>query len=244
LSQFRYMGNGTLSHDTSGRGFARLDPKFFRESFLSWVQAVFEVTEGQVIAIDGKTLLRSHDKGSGWEAIGMVSAWATANHLVLGQVNVETRSNEITAIPALLAILDLTGCIIAIDAEHAYEGLIRSLKCFGGVPREVLVDNQKATVLRPAKGSAPRFNDRLLDLSGHSGLRREPAAPIVPRPKARASGWWATSSSTSSFATVPSGVGNTSISWPSSGCKPWLTGACMARSGQWWPTALPASSHI
>lgn len=116
LGQFLDLTNGIPSHDTFGRVFALLDPKTFRQSFLSWVQAVFEVTGGQVIAIDGKTLRRSHDKTLGKEAISIVSAWATANHLVLGQIKVETKSNEITAIPLLLAVLDLTGCIVTIDA--------------------------------------------------------------------------------------------------------------------------------
>ena len=116
LGQFLDLGNGIPSHDTFGRVFARLDAQAFRESFLSWVQAVFTVTAGQVIAIDGKTLRRSHDRTLGKEAISMVSAWATANHLVLGQVKVDSKSNEITAIPALLAMLELTGCIVTIDA--------------------------------------------------------------------------------------------------------------------------------
>ena len=119
LSQFLDLENGIPSHDTIGRVFARLDPQSFRQSFLSWVQAVFEVTEGQVLAVDGKRLRRSHDKGLGKEAISMVSAWATANHLVLGQVKVKSKSNEITAIPALLAILDLTGCIVTMRISPA-----------------------------------------------------------------------------------------------------------------------------
>lgn len=115
LGQFLDLKNGIPSHDTFGRVFARVDPEQFRHGFLSWVQAVFEVTSGQVIALDGKQLRRSHDKTLGKKAINMVSAWATTNHLVLGQVKVETKSNEITAIPALLAVLDITGCIVTID---------------------------------------------------------------------------------------------------------------------------------
>jgi predicted transposase YbfD/YdcC len=116
LGQFLDLKNGIPSHDTFGRVFARLDAEAFRQSFLSWVQAVFTVTSGQVVAIDGKTLRRSHDKGLGKEAINMVSAWATANHLVLGQVKVASKSNEITAIPALLAMLEVSGCIVTVDA--------------------------------------------------------------------------------------------------------------------------------
>jgi predicted transposase YbfD/YdcC len=116
LSRFLDLKNGIPSHDTFGRVFARLDPEQFRQSFLSWVQAVFNVTDGQVIAVDGKELRRSHDKGLGKRAIRMISAWATANRLVLGQQKVGNRSSEITAIPKLLKLLDINGCIITIDA--------------------------------------------------------------------------------------------------------------------------------
>lgn len=116
LSRFLNLENGIPSHDTFGRVFARIDPEQFRQSFLSWVQAVFEVTDGQVIAIDGKQLRRSHDKGVGKRAIRMISAWATANRIVLGQRKVGNRSSEITAIPKLLKLLDISGCIITIDA--------------------------------------------------------------------------------------------------------------------------------
>ena len=116
LSRFLDLKNGIPSHDTFGRVFARLDPEQFQQSFLSWVQAVFEVTDGQVIAIDGKQLRRSHDKGVGKGAIRMVSAWATANRIVLGQRKVGNRSSEITVIPKLLKLLDISGCIVTIDA--------------------------------------------------------------------------------------------------------------------------------
>ncbi len=81
-----------------------------------WVSAVSEVTRGQVVAIDGKTLRRSHNRFIGKSAIHMVSAWASSNGLVLGQTKVDERSNEITAIPQLLSVLDLSGCIVTIDA--------------------------------------------------------------------------------------------------------------------------------
>ena len=96
--------------------FARLDPEQFQACFLRWMNAVAEVIGGQVIAIDGKVLRRSHDKGIGKAAIDMVSAWATANRLVLGQVKVDEKSNEIKAIPQLLEALAISGCIVTIDA--------------------------------------------------------------------------------------------------------------------------------
>ena len=83
---------------------------------MDWVSSVNRLTQGQVIALDGKTLRRSHDRNSGKEAIHMVSAWASENSLVLGQTKVDEKSNEITAIPELLKLLDLSGCIVTIDA--------------------------------------------------------------------------------------------------------------------------------
>jgi predicted transposase YbfD/YdcC len=109
------LPNGIPSHDTFGRVFARLDPVQFEACFLEWVQSLTESIEG-VIAIDGKKLRRSHDKANGKKALHMVSAWAAENRLVLAQVAVDQKSNEITAIPELLRRLSLSGCIITIDA--------------------------------------------------------------------------------------------------------------------------------
>lgn len=116
LRQFMDLENGIPSHDTFGRVFARLDPEQFQTCFISWVRAVFQVTQGQVVAVDGKSLRRSYDRTNGREAIHVVSAWAMESHLVLGQQTVQAKSNEITAIPKLLRLLDIAGCIITIDA--------------------------------------------------------------------------------------------------------------------------------
>jgi predicted transposase YbfD/YdcC len=116
FEQFLELEHGIPSHDTFGRVFAQLDPQQFQSSFLNWVQAVFEVTGGQVVPIDGKKLRRSHDRSNDRQAIWMVSAWAAENKLVLGQVKVDDKSNEITAIPELLRVLELTGCIVTLDA--------------------------------------------------------------------------------------------------------------------------------
>ena len=116
LAGFLDLTNGIPSHDTFGRVFARIDPEEFQGCFLAWIRAVFAVTDGQVIALDGKQLRRSHDNVNGKAAIYMVSAWATANRLVLGQVKVDDKSNEVTAIPELLSLLELAGCIVTIDA--------------------------------------------------------------------------------------------------------------------------------
>jgi predicted transposase YbfD/YdcC len=114
--EFLKLPNGIPSHDTFNRVFNRLDPEQFQSCFINWINAASQIIEGQVIAIDGKVLRRSHDQGIGKAAIDMVSAWATANHLVLGQVKVDEKSNEITAIPQLLKVLEISGCIITIDA--------------------------------------------------------------------------------------------------------------------------------
>ena len=116
LRTFLKLPNGIPSHDTFGRVFAALDPEVFGRCFSSWIAAVSKVTKGSVVAIDGKTLRRSFDKGSEKAAIHMVSAWADGNELVLGQVKTEEKSNEITAIPKLLSMLELSGCIVTIDA--------------------------------------------------------------------------------------------------------------------------------
>jgi len=110
------LPNGIPSHDTFNRLFARLNPEQFQANFLKWTMAVNNIIGTQVIAIDGKVLRRSHDKGIGKAAIDMVSAWATANSLVLGQVKTNEKSNEITAIPQLLEALEVAGCIVTIDA--------------------------------------------------------------------------------------------------------------------------------
>jgi predicted transposase YbfD/YdcC len=116
LKTFLKLPNGIPSHDTFGRVFAALSPQEFESSFMEWVQAINQLTQGQVIAIDGKQLRGSHDSGIGKNAIYMVSAWATENQLVLGQRKVDDKSNEITAIPKLLKLLEVKGCIVMMDA--------------------------------------------------------------------------------------------------------------------------------
>lgn len=117
------LPNGIPSHDTFGRVFARLDAERFEECFMNWVRAVSGVLGGPVVAIDGKTIRRSHDKFIGKSAIHMVSAWAEGSNLILGQTKVDDRSNEITAIPELLQMLDVSGCIVTIDAMGCQKGI-------------------------------------------------------------------------------------------------------------------------
>lgn len=110
------LPNGIPSHDTFGRVFSMLDAQQFQLAFYEWVLAVNEIVQGQIINIDGKRLAGSEDKFLGKRAIYMVSAWAEENEIVLGQRKVAEKSNEITAIPELLKVLAISGCIVTIDA--------------------------------------------------------------------------------------------------------------------------------
>lgn len=116
LREFLALPNGIPSHDTFGRVFSLLQPEAFEDCFRSWVASIRAVIPGEIIAVDGKTLRRSHDRTAGLAALHLVSAWAAANRVVLGQVATEAKSNEITAIPQLLALLRIKGCIVTIDA--------------------------------------------------------------------------------------------------------------------------------
>jgi predicted transposase YbfD/YdcC len=116
LKTFLALPNGMPSHDTLGRALARLGPDHFRDAFIRWVQSVAQVTDGEVVAIDGKTLRRSYDRADATSTLHRVSAWANANGLVLGQRQTDAKSNEITAIPELLDLLALDGCIVTLNA--------------------------------------------------------------------------------------------------------------------------------
>ena len=113
---FLELPGGIPSHDTFGQVFSRLDPEQFQSCFMGWTEEVAQLAQGEVVAIDGKTVRRSHDRNSGKQAIHLVSAWASANTMTLGQVKSREKSNEITAIPRLLELLALQGCIVTIDA--------------------------------------------------------------------------------------------------------------------------------
>lgn len=132
LKQFLELPHGIPSHDTFGRVFALLNAKQFQRRFIRWIRAVYEVTQGQIVAIDGKRLRRSHDKTLGKNAIHIVSAWATENELVLGQVKTDEKSNEITVIPQLLAVLEISGCIVTLDAIGCQKKIAQQIIDQGG----------------------------------------------------------------------------------------------------------------
>jgi predicted transposase YbfD/YdcC len=127
LTSFLALPNGIPSHDTFGRVFARIDPTQFQHCFMRWMREIYRVTHGEVVPIDGKTLRHSFDTELDLAPIHMVSAWATRNRLVLGQLKVADKSNEITAIPALLKTLDIAGCIVTMDAMGCQKAIARQI---------------------------------------------------------------------------------------------------------------------
>ena len=127
LKRFFPFENGIPKHDTIARVLSRLDPDALQNSFMSWINDACELTEGEVVAIDGKTLRRSFKDGDRKSAIHMVSAWASQNNLILGQRKVDNKSNEITALPALLELLDIKGCIITIDAMGCQTAIAKTI---------------------------------------------------------------------------------------------------------------------
>jgi predicted transposase YbfD/YdcC len=127
LRTFLELPNGIPSHDTFGRVFSMIDAQQFQLAFWEWVRAVNELIQGQVINIDGKCLRGSGDEKLGKRAIYLVSAWAAENEIVLGQCKVDEKSNEITAIPELLKILSIAGCIVTIDAMGTQTNIARTI---------------------------------------------------------------------------------------------------------------------
>ncbi len=132
FARYLDLTNGIPSEDTFGRVMARLDPAAFEKCLLSWIQTVQEVTKDRVVAIDGKTLRGSYDHERDRAAIHMVSAWATENKLSLGQVVVHEKSNEITAIPELLQVLEISGALVTIDAMGCQREIADRIRQGGG----------------------------------------------------------------------------------------------------------------
>jgi hypothetical protein len=128
LNQFLELPSGIPSHDTFGCVFAVLDAGAFQKAFTHWVESVYRVSAGEVVAIDGKTMRRSHDKTLGKQAIHIVNAWATGNGIALGQWKTDAKSNEITAIPLLLRQLEVSGCIVTLDAMGAQTQIARAIR--------------------------------------------------------------------------------------------------------------------
>jgi len=142
LRQFLALPHGIPAHDTFGRVFRYLDPAAFEQCFRQWTQALSQHLGAEVLAFDGQCLRHSFDQALGKNAIYMVSAWASSQHLVLGQGKVAEKSNEITAIPTLLRLLDVHGCIVSIDAIGTQKEIARQVVDQGGDYLLALKENQ------------------------------------------------------------------------------------------------------
>jgi predicted transposase YbfD/YdcC len=151
FARFLDLTSGIPSHDRFNAILAAIKPAEFEKCLLSWITTLHEITAGQVIAIDGKTLRRSFDAASSKSAIHMVSAWATANHISLGQVVVDEKSNEITAIPKLLEMLELSGALVTIDA----------MGCQTEIARQIV--DAEADYCLAVKGNQPTLHQGIAD---------------------------------------------------------------------------------
>lgn len=128
LRTFLELPHGIPSHDTFTDVFAALSPEHFQECFVRWVSSLTKLLPGDIISIDGKTLRRSYDRQDSRAAIHMVSAWASRQSLVLGQLKTAEKSNEITAIPQLLEVLEVTGCLVTIDAMGCQKAIAAKIR--------------------------------------------------------------------------------------------------------------------
>lgn len=137
------LPGGIPSHDTFGRLFAQIAPHAFGAAMQTWTQALHHATNGQIVALDGKAVRRSFDTASGKNALHLVNAWASESRLVLGQVAVDTKSNEIKAIPKLLELLDIRGCIVTCDALNTQKEIARQIVEQGGDYLLSLKDNHR-----------------------------------------------------------------------------------------------------
>lgn len=159
LSWFeRFLGlpHGIPSHDTFGRVFRDIDPEEFQASFQRWTQSIYERTKGEVLAVDGKTLRRSKDGELGKDAIEMVSVWASENQLVLAQDRIQATTNEITAIPQLLRLLDLQDSVVTIDAIGCQTGIAETI-VDGGADYVLAVKDNQVTLREDVEAA---FEDR------------------------------------------------------------------------------------
>ena len=132
LRRYVPLANGVPVDDTIARIISALSVSGFQECFMSWMKEAVELGEGELIALDGKTHRRSHDRKRGVKALHLVSAWACRNGVVLGQVKTDEKSNEITVVPELLERLELKGCIVTLDAMGCQRAIAAQVQEGGG----------------------------------------------------------------------------------------------------------------
>lgn len=154
LRTFLQLPGGIPSHDTFGRVLARIKPSEFQRCFSNWVRSVARLTNGEVIPIDGKRMRRSHHRSLGKSAIETVTAWAQGNRLTLGQVKVADDSNEITAVPELLRLLSVKGCIVTVDALNTQKETVAEVR------------KQEAEYVAALKGNQGKMLEAVAELCG------------------------------------------------------------------------------
>lgn len=169
LSRFLDLSAGIPSHDRFNAIFAAIKPAEFEKCLLSWITALHEISDGQLIAIDGKTLRRSFDTADNRAAIHMVSAWATVNQISLGQVVVDAKSNEITAIPKLLQMLELSGALVTIDAMGCQTEIAQQIAGAGADYCLAVKGNQPTL----HQGIEDFFDEHLEDDFARTAVRRD-----------------------------------------------------------------------
>jgi predicted transposase YbfD/YdcC len=191
LAKILDLKHGIPSHDVFNAVFACLKPEQFEACLLNWITTLHQVTGGQVLAIDGKTLRGSYQRGDSKAAVHMVSVWATANQLSLGSVTVDEKSNEITAIPRLLELIDVSGALVTIDAMGCQKDIAEKIVAEGA--DYVLAVKENQPTLYNTVGEffeerleeealAPKCRMQTTKEKGH-GRREERSYYVAPIPK-------------------------------------------------------------
>lgn len=168
LAKFLDLSAGIPSHDRFNAVLAAIKPAEFEKCLLEWIMSLHQLTDGQIVAIDGKTLRRSYDKAGGKAAIHMVSAWAAANHISLGQIVTDAKSNEITAIPKLLEMIAISGALVTIDAMGCQVEIAREIIAQGADYCLAVKGNQPTL----HEGLAAHFEEHLADDFARVNVRR------------------------------------------------------------------------
>jgi predicted transposase YbfD/YdcC len=198
LKTFLRLPNGIPAHDTFNRVFRVMKPAAFQACFQRWMQSLVEATDGRVVAIDGKTLRHSFDRASGKSALHMISAWAVENGVSLGQRAVDGKSNEITAVPELLKLLELEGAIVTYDAMGCQKEIAQAIRDQGADYVLAVKDNQPrlyedvlATFVEAFEGDrGETYQQRVTNDKGHGREERREYVVIRDLSKIRDRDLW------------------------------------------------------